>query len=540
MKTRKLVFFIILLLLMITAVSASNETSDEIVKSNDLNDDVTLESGENTQEIPSLVENTEENDVILINPGTYKINNLKITKNITFQGNGNPNDIIFDGQEKSSIILVRDKNVHATFKNITFINGYTSNFGGAISMETGNVYVDNCIFKHNTAVGNTNAGAISNYGTMEDRAYLLVNNSLFIDNYAEHDGGAVTTCYASSDILNSIFVNNSAGRDGGAIRVSVYGYCNTEDCIFMYNHAGEWGGAFYSWACTSKINRCIFMNNTGGTNGGAVMISGNMTLTNSIIVNNTGEETGGSFFIRHPMYKDKTWININNNLITNNSSPYGKEVYILWNDTRYLYTNFNNNDWGDENPNDPSVIDPDKVTSRSKVTKTIKSDLLNTLSLDPLNKYSNLLRKYYPPGFFGEEEVPEVPDSDDNVKPSKEKPKENPISNNTEKVEKKIDEKINEKINVNTNTNANNAIKPLRQAVITNTTETTAQNSNSESKDTVSNGNVGNNNKKASYIEKTNSTGSVSKSSNSKYYFLILIPVLAFLIGFIGRKRYIE
>ena len=65
---------------------------------------------------------------------------------------------------------------------------------------------------------------------MENRSYLFVNNSLFINNHADHDGGAITTCYASSEIYNCVFINNSAHRDGGAIRVSVYGKSYVSDC----------------------------------------------------------------------------------------------------------------------------------------------------------------------------------------------------------------------------------------------------------------------------------------------------------------------
>ena len=333
-----------------------------------------------SSELENKIVNANSGDEILIDPGTYKLHDITLTKNLTLQGNGNPKDIIIDGETISSIFLIRDDAVHVTFKNITFINADTEGFGGAISMETGHVYVDNCNFINNTA--GVNAGGISNYGTEEHRGYLLVNNSLFINNHAGHDGGAVTTCYAYSYIYNSVFIANSAHRDGGAIRVSVYGYGPVEDCIFMYNHADEWGGAYYSWASNSNINRCIFMNNTAGTNGGAVMISGNMTLTNSIIVNNTSNETGGSFYIQQPMFNATTVMDINNNLITNNSSPLGKEIYISWKTTKLLFTKFNNNDWGDEDPTDSSVIDPDHVTTRSKVTSTIKSNLLTVLNLD--------------------------------------------------------------------------------------------------------------------------------------------------------------
>ena len=360
-------------------------------------DDSKLEDA--SSDLKDKIFNSNNGDEILIEPGTYALHDIGITKNLTLQGNGKADDIIIDGEHKSNIFLIRSDAVYVSFKNITFINANVTGFGGAISMETGHVYVDNCNFYNNTA--SVNAGGISNYGTEEQRGYLLVNNSLFVGNHAGHDGGAITTCYASSDIYNCVFIANSAHRDGGAIRVSVFGYGNVEDCIFMYNHADEWGGAYYSWASNSKINRCIFMNNTGGTNGGAVMVSGNMTLTNSIIVNNTSNETGGSFYIQQPMFDATTVIDVHDNLITNNTSPLGQEIFIKWNATKLLFTKFNDNDWGDEDPTDSDVIDPNHVTKRSKVTSTKKSNLLNELNLDLLFKYSDVLKGYFPDDYFG-------------------------------------------------------------------------------------------------------------------------------------------
>ena len=512
----------IIFLLSIASVTA--EDNQTITTANDKMERPSPEvkSGE-TADIPTLIDNSAENDEILVEPGTYKVHNLLIDKNITIQGNGNPRDIIFDGEQLSSIILIRNKDVHVTFKNITFINGLTNNFGGAISMETGNVYVDNCIFKNNVALQNTNAGAISNYGTMENRAYLFVNNSLFIDNHADHDGGAITTCYAYSEVYNSIFINNSANRDGGAIRVSVFGATDVTDCIFMYNYAREWGGAFYSWACNSNIDRCIFMNNTAGTNGGAVMVSGNMTLTNSIIVNNTSNETGGSFYIQQPMFDETTTIRVKNNLITNNTSPLGKEVYIYWNDTKRLFTYFNDNDWGDEDPTDSSVIDPTHTTPRSKVTRTIKSNLLNILSLNPLNRYSDLLEHYYPEGFFDKKETPpKTDDKNNNNKKtapakSKSKNKSNQITNTS---------KTNNPININS-TDINNE---------NNDVENTAKSYSLSNSSSVSSGSVGDYDEKSKASEITKKAKSVSKSGELNYIFLIIIPILM-IIGFAIQRR---
>jgi predicted outer membrane repeat protein len=398
-KKLGIILLFVIVLILISPVNAENNDTQPIAQEckpyiESVTNSSLLEDA--SSDLENRIHNADNNEEILIEPGTYKIHNINITKNITLQGNSNdPRDVVIDGEEKSSIFLIRSPDVHVTFKNITFINGLTDNFGGAISIETGHAYVDNCIFMNNTALEGTNAGAISNYGTKENRGYLFVNNTLFLNNHADHDGGAVTTCYADSDIYNCVFINNSAVRDGGAIRVSVFGYGNVQDCIFMFNHADEWGGAYYSWSGESNIERCIFMNNTAGTNGGAVMVSGNINLQDSIIVNNEAGETGGSFYLQNPMYYKPTVINVQNNIITNNSSPYGKEIFIKWKHSEYLYPQFENNDWGDENPNDSDVNDPNNVTSRIKVSNTIKSDLFERLNVNLLNRYADLLGGFF-------------------------------------------------------------------------------------------------------------------------------------------------
>ena len=246
-KSVTLLSIIILVFISLTSVSALEDNSTDDAQLGALQaDDETPKLKESSSDLEERIINADNDEEILINPGEYYINDLKITKNITLQGNGHPLDIIINGNHKSSIFLIRDDAVHVTFRNITFINANTPEYGGAISMEMGHVNVDNCYFINNTA--GVNAGAISNYGNDTYRGQLLVNNSFFMNNHGGHDGGAVTTCYADSYIYNSVFINNSAHRDGGAIRVSVSGFGNVEDCIFMFNHADEWGGAYYSWS----------------------------------------------------------------------------------------------------------------------------------------------------------------------------------------------------------------------------------------------------------------------------------------------------
>lgn len=496
----------IVLLFSISGVSANENTTDTIESAN-CHEGLLKDA---SSSLENKIVNAKNNTKITVQPGEYKIHNVLITKNITIQGKGDPRDIIINGENKSSIFLIRSPDVYVTLKNLTFINGFTENFGGAISIETGHVTVDNCIFANNTAMNDTNAGGISNYGTKANRGYLLVNNSLFINNHADHDGGAITTCYANSYIYNCVFINNSAHRDGGAVRVSVYGYGYVEDCIFMFNHADEWGGAYYSWSGTSDIRRCIFLNNTAGTNGGAVMVSGDFNLQESIIMNNNGNETGGSFYIQQPMYNTKTVIKVHDNLITNNTSPYGQEVFIKWKDAYNLYTQFDGNDWGDENPNDSSVIDPNNVTSRSKVSSTIKSNLFNRLNVDLLDKYSDLLKDYFPDNSLNDlKNQFKKPENNQNSKPH---------TNNPVKTE-----------NSSENTNEN--------IVYTNASTQMTQNPDAQG------GDVGNSPSLVGDVQtdknayELNKTKSVPKQVEDNYKYFILFFVIAAILFAIGYRR---
>ena len=521
----KSIFIILSILIILTSITSVNASIDTNQIQNTSNNNITVLS-DASSDLEDKINNANENDEIIIEKGTYKIHNIYINKSITLKGNGNARDIIIDGEEKSSIFLIRNPKVSVTFKNITFINGLTHDFGGAISIETGSAYVDNCIFANNTALSKTNAGAISNYGTKQNKAYLYVNNSLFINNHADHDGGAITTCYANSDIYNCVFINNSAVRDGGAIRVSVFGYGNVQDCIFMFNHADEWGGAYYSWSGESNIERCIFLNNTAGTNGGAVMVSGDINIEKSIIANNDGGETGGSFYIQQPMYDKKTNINVHDNLITNNTSPYGKEIFIKWNDSYNLYTNFNDNDWGSENPNDSSVIDPNNVTSRSKVSKTIKSNLFNLLSLDLLDKYVDLIAKY-----FSNDSLDDFKNyfksNQNNETTSSEKPN---YEKHTNHIENLNNDKVNPILTTNNTSNSDNMDL---------TTNNTFDNIiNDVVNEITGNSTSHGNNKKAYELIEVEHSVAKQIASNAKYIILAFIIALILLcFGYFKNRK---
>ena len=473
------------------------------------------------QDLKQIIADSDVDDVIILQPGTYKVHKVNLTKSITLQGNGSPRDIIIDGEKLDTIFLVESTSVHARFNNLTFINGVTENYGGAISMYSGNVYVDNCYFINNSALKGTSGGAIANYGIdnvykqFHVYAYLFVNNSFFINNYANHDGGAITTDFATSEIYNSVFLNNSAGRDGGAVRINREGRGNVQDCTFMFNYAKEWGGAYYSWVGVSNVERCVFLNNTAGTNGGAIMASANINITDSIIINNTGKKAGGALYIGQPMNRENAGIVLKNNLITDNYSPYGKEIAVKWRekDNQYLFSYLNGNDWGDEDPNDPSIIDPGNIirANRREVKSTISSNLLNELDKSVIEKYDELIHPKLPIINPEDEKVVDEDTSNQNLIPIN--------SNNQSNVISK------------TVTNSSQTLANRSQSVAN--TSQTAQDVLSDNTPVGDLSSVGDN--KNAY--ELNEKNSVSKQVSPHIEYFLAICIVVFLALFVGYRK---
>lgn len=296
---------------------------------------------DNSTSIKEAINNSNENDVILLKIGIYVESNILVDKNLTFIGTNNPEDVIIDGNNSGVIFSLNNSKSTVKFINITFINGKNPQFGGAIESRVSKLYVDNCIFINNTAAHN--GGAIDNGGNETELRYLLVNNSIFINNYAGNDGGAITTIHGTTDIYNSYFALNSAFRDGGVIRGGIFTTTNIFSCIFDNNYAQEWGGAIYLYPGAGQVRDSIISNNAAGIQGGGFLLAGEMTVTGSIIANNTAEMGGAAYITEvNPLLPAN--VIFNNNLIYGNDAINGSNIYIEKSSSTTI--NFNDNDWG--------------------------------------------------------------------------------------------------------------------------------------------------------------------------------------------------
>ena len=346
-----IILLIFLCMLMIPCVCAENVTID------------------NTMSIQDAVNNVNDNDTIYLTPGTYTESGIKIDKNITLQGMGTADEVIIDGNNSNTIILVNSVS-QIKFFNLTFINGNSPNYGGAIHSELGGqIYVDSCNFFNNTA--KINGGAIDIAGEQHNvkwqvftnYGFLNATDCKFINNKAYHDGGALATYWGNSYVYNSYFSQNYADRDGGSIRVGVYSTTFTENCTFDNNTAKEWGGALYNWPGELTVNNCTITNNNAGRQGGAMITSGPLTVTNSKIINNTAVKKGGVVYIAEETPHIPSTVIFKNNYIEGNYAKQGSLVFA--DETTSTATTFDGNYWD---------IDP---TSDEWAKNFITNDLIN-------------------------------------------------------------------------------------------------------------------------------------------------------------------
>ena len=329
MKTKRIYLLVLLFLvciLSITAISATENTTNKDVISADNNKENNLETNIHYDDISTSEDNCkvnlEENDenkesksgtdktttineepltftdlntaingninstVYLSNNYKYNdasdnvfINGIPLSRDLTIYSN----EVTIDGSNMAKIFNVCKSGINVQFYNITFING-NSEEGGAVY--GGESYY--CTFIGNNAT--KHGGAI-----YKGNSY----NCTFINNTANY-GGAIS----NGNAYNCTFTSNTAKESGGAM------YFNKAyNCVFTSNTAREDGGAIYM---TTAYNSTFNKNSAG--EGGAIYMA---TAYNSTFTENDAGE-GGAIFKGH---------SYNCTFTKNTASGYGGAIY---------------------------------------------------------------------------------------------------------------------------------------------------------------------------------------------------------------------
>jgi hypothetical protein len=200
--------------------------------------------------VQSAIDNSNSGDVIILDPGTYVVNNLQMNQKIVhLVSSGNRENTFISGNGTNRLLTINnDTTCLQVIKGISFINGSAlSNSGYVTAVQSGKVIFEDCVFSNSG--GNT-------------------GNTLF------RGSGQNTTTFK-----NCIVRNNNAENYAGL------GYATIVGCL-IYSNSG-WNNS--SPVVTSRLVNSVVYGNGGGagnpwTTGGAT----NSTVVNSIIWANGG------------------------------------------------------------------------------------------------------------------------------------------------------------------------------------------------------------------------------------------------------------
>lgn len=354
------VFFILLFLLCLSVVSATDENTNSSIVAQDYDGNefyVDLggddsNSGQLNSPFNSInkaveVSNPRDNVVIHLGEGTFEGNgNVMISINKAHLSQGGSITIVGAGADKT---IIKGSSAYYAF----------------------NIYADSVVTLRDLSIvdcKSVEGGAICNSGT------LLVDNCIFRNNFAFNAGGAISSIEnGDCKIYNSVFINNSVtcnGEYGNANGGAVYSLKSdllVDSCRFVGNFAkgnclnAISGGAIYvgtylnnvpSVKNSNFINNYVvstnFRTNWEYAKGGSIyMINCNLfndSFINSSVTGNNG--VGGSY------YSEPKYLNSISNILRINSSVNGvleSNIYPADYDGKYsnevvVYVSVNGND----------------------------------------------------------------------------------------------------------------------------------------------------------------------------------------------------
>lgn len=370
-------YFLISVLLMILFLAASgtafsadlNETSEvpevSVCKDNlenSQNDivgssEITLNGGK-FSDIQKAIDNVGDGGTIHLN-GYYSAQNndsvIYVNKNIRIAGGL---DTVLDGKNISCIFSIQKTGSNCQISNLKFVNGMDVH-GGAMIILGKNVVVENSVFENNYA--NHSGGAIYVLSIFNDSGRypeegenLIIKNCNFTNNFAQVAAGAIGVYGNNTQVIGCNFVSNKVKPAtnhksyGGAIQIGrdEYNLCSyVVNCNFIGNEAiahdlnNSHGGAGCVRAGITYQN-CKFVNNSADQ-GGALTYHASGIIEDCVFINNSAKLYGGALSTGYmDMDMDLKVINCN---FEQNNAPYGGAVQLKGKNIEIQNSVFNKN-----------------------------------------------------------------------------------------------------------------------------------------------------------------------------------------------------
>ena len=219
-------------------------------------------------------------------------------------------------------------------KGCTFIGNHADRIGGAISVNSENTRIEDCIFDSNyIGTGRYNMGGAiyvtNNQETPKTSIQITrcsFNNNGYVGNehYCKYGGAIFFSKNINGGTISYCnFTGNKASKYGGAAySESTCPNLKFIGCIFTKNHANDKGGAIYFDSKNNVVDGCVFDSNSADDDGGAIYVEARYnSIKNSLFTNNNAKDEGGAVYI------NARYTKIDLSAFTGNSAKKGYDIY---------------------------------------------------------------------------------------------------------------------------------------------------------------------------------------------------------------------
>lgn len=246
--------------------------------------------------IQAAIDAATDGDTVLVQPGTYTgSGNTNVSlngKRVVVTGTDFNNPPVIDCQNSSRAFVFNSHESRASqVRYFKVINGYDSQFGGAVYITNSSPHIDSCIFENCSA---PSGGALYMASASAEIKPELWLNWFTNCQATAGDGGAWWIGQNSvPGILRNVFTNCSATGNGGAVYISPDPgiYVNLNNSTLDGCTAGGSGSALYTAGNTYLLCNTI-VKNSSAANEPVITLAGaagiEVTVDRQNIVSNNG------------------------------------------------------------------------------------------------------------------------------------------------------------------------------------------------------------------------------------------------------------
>ena len=269
MFSKRLIFTLILLILLTTAVGAVSARTLNIPQDATIGDGTAASC--QTQDAANALSNAvAAGGTIDFNCGpdfvTIIVNTNATDQTVTVNGGGK---IALSGESLRQIFFVFGTG-NVTLNDITLEYGDSGSGGGIYVAAQAHVTINNSFLISNHA--STNGGGIYNQGT------LTINHTTLGSNSTNGNGGAIYNDGGIVTVHNTYFINNQAVSGGAITQFS--GSLTVDTSAFRSHTVTGVGAGMLIQGGTTHLENVTFSNNRANEGGGIYKSSGILTITN--------------------------------------------------------------------------------------------------------------------------------------------------------------------------------------------------------------------------------------------------------------------